>query len=95
VQASLKFRDDSTTLLLAQQSETESGKGEPETEPSANSKLMIFVGPEGGFDVEEIEMLRDANAGIVHLGGRRLRTAVAVNAALCHCLQLSGEIKRF
>jgi len=95
VKASLKFRDDSTILLLAQQSEAESEKTVLETDPPSNSKLMIFVGPEGGFDAEEIEMLRISKAGIVHLGGRRLRTAVAVNAALCYCLHLSGEIKRY
>ncbi len=37
-------------------------------------KIAIVIGPEGGIEAKEIEMLRDAGAKIVTLGRRILRT---------------------
>lgn len=37
----------------------------------------IIIGPEGGFDIKEIEMFKDAGAHIVTLGKRILRTETA------------------
>ncbi|MGO5292387.1 RsmE family RNA methyltransferase [Porcincola sp. LCP21S3_C12] len=42
----------------------------------------IFIGPEGGFDENEINMLRDIGGAIVTLGHRILRTETAGPAVL-------------
>lgn len=39
-----------------------------------NSKIAIFIGPEGGFDLGEVNEILDANAKMVSLGKRILRT---------------------
>ena len=45
-----------------------------------NLKIAIVIGPEGGIDKTEIEILKDAGANIVTLGNRILRTeTVAIN----------------
>ncbi len=40
-------------------------------------RYYVIIGPEGGFDIKEIEMLRGAGANIVTLGKRILRTETA------------------
>ncbi|MGL5820643.1 MAG: RsmE family RNA methyltransferase [Sarcina sp.] len=40
-------------------------------------KIAIMIGPEGGFEEEEIQKLKDINAHIVTLGPRILRTETA------------------
>ena len=40
-------------------------------------KISIFIGPEGGFDLEEIGLARDKDAKIITLGKRILRTETA------------------
>ncbi len=42
----------------------------------------IFIGPEGGFEKEEIERARNAGAAEITLGNRILRTETAGIAAL-------------
>jgi len=39
--------------------------------------IAIVIGPEGGFEVDEIQLLRDRGAAIVGLGPRILRTETA------------------
>lgn len=45
------------------------------SEPKQN--YYIIIGPEGGFDIKEIEMLKEVGAHIVTLGKRILRTETA------------------
>lgn len=45
------------------------------SEPKEN--YYIIIGPEGGFDIKEIEMFKEAGAHIVTLGKRILRTETA------------------
>jgi 16S rRNA (uracil1498-N3)-methyltransferase len=61
----------------------------PETAPEA---LALFTGPEGGFELAEVEQAQAAGARLVSLGPRILRaeTAAPVFAALT--LQALGEI---
>lgn len=40
-------------------------------------KIMFLIGPEGGFDFEEIEFLKESGAKIVTLGNRILRAETA------------------
>lgn len=42
-----------------------------------NISIGIFIGPEGGFELEEIETARKAGAEIISLGKRILRTETA------------------
>lgn len=45
-----------------------------------NLKIAILIGPEGGIDKEEIDLLKEKGAKIVTLGNRILRTeTVALN----------------
>ncbi|MGL4656000.1 MAG: RsmE family RNA methyltransferase [Sarcina sp.] len=41
------------------------------------TKVAVMIGPEGGFEEEEIQKLKDINAHIVTLGPRILRTETA------------------
>lgn len=47
---------------------------ELKTSEKSNLKIGIVIGPEGGFDVTEIDLLRQAGAKIITLGKRILRT---------------------
>ena len=49
-------------------------------EPSQD--VMLFVGPEGGWSLEEIEKFQASGARTVHLGPRVLRAETAPVAAL-------------
>ena len=44
--------------------------------------LGIFIGPEGGFAAEEIELAKEAGGRILSLGNRILRTETAGLAML-------------
>ncbi|MEI3613334.1 16S rRNA (uracil(1498)-N(3))-methyltransferase [Pseudogracilibacillus sp. SO30301A] len=47
-----------------------------------NEKLLIFIGPEGGFSIEEAMFLKDNNFVPIRLGKRILRTETASLYAL-------------
>lgn len=53
--------------------------------------VAVFIGPEGGFDEQEIRILKDANAKTVSLGKRVLRTETAAITCLS-ALMLYAEI---
>jgi len=55
------------------------------------SDCAIFIGPEGGFDLAEIDKLREAGAKIITLGPRILRTETAGMAALAMCTLMMEE----
>lgn len=91
VAASLRQLDNTACILLAQQ--LENINREASHAQTANSGMLVAcVGPEGGFDASEIATLQTAGAELVHLGGRRLRTATAVCAMLSYCLGIAGEM---
>jgi 16S rRNA (uracil1498-N3)-methyltransferase len=52
----------------------------------------LFVGPEGGFTVEEAEVARRCGANIVTLGRRILRAETAAIVASALCLATYGEL---
>ena len=59
-------------------------------------KIGIFIGPEGGFDKNEIEYAKNAGAHIISLGKRILRTETAAIASVTMCMlhaetNLNGE----
>ena len=47
-----------------------------------NLKIAIIIGPEGGIEEQEVELLKQAGAKVISLGKRILRTeTVALNMA--------------
>lgn len=59
----------------------------------ATRSLSIVVGPEGGFETGEVELLREQGAHIVTLGKRILRCETAPLAALAVIMHLTGNLE--
>ncbi len=57
----------------------------------AGGRLILFVGPEGGFEPGEAELAHSLGAGILSLGPRILRTETAPLAALSAILYEKGD----
>lgn len=55
--------------------------------------LSIWIGPEGGFDSQEIERLQAAGVQVATLGKRILRCETAPIAALAVIMQLTGNME--
>lgn len=55
-------------------------------------KIGFIIGPEGGFDMKEIEKLRNAGIKTVTLGKRILRTETAGEAVLAMTMYEKGDI---
>lgn len=63
--------------------------------PKTNLKIAIIIGPEGGFDEKEIQMLEQNNCKIVTLGNRILRTetvAIAMTSVIMYEIADFGGI---
>src|SRR5699024_3346948 len=58
----------------------------------SNKKVHIIIGPEGGFEEEEIDELEDIGSKIVSLGPRILRTETAGLVALSILLYELGDM---
>ena len=57
-------------------------------------RILLVVGPEGGFTSEEIARLESVDITPVTLGARRLRTETAAIALLTLTMQRAGEFSR-
>ena len=70
------------------------GGGRPlrELVTPSTRRLSVFVGPEGGFDPEEIDAIRRQGGGVATLGPRILRCETAPLAALTRLMHLSGNM---
>ncbi len=55
--------------------------------------LSIFIGPEGGFAAEEVELAKTLGASVGSMGPRILRTETAAVAALSAIMALSGNLE--
>ena len=53
----------------------------------------MMVGPEGGFEPDEVEAVREAGGAVATLGPRILRCETAPLAALAVAMQLSGNLE--
>jgi 16S rRNA (uracil1498-N3)-methyltransferase len=62
--------------------ESASAGAVPETLVFDQRPLALFVGPEGGFSEDEVDLLREKGADVLSLGPRRLRGETAGLAAL-------------
>lgn len=56
------------------------------TQIKSGSSVGIFIGPEGGFEEAEIEAAKNADAKIISLGKRILRTETAAITAVGMCM---------
>ena len=57
-------------------------------------KIAVVIGPEGGIDEQEIDILKDAGAHIISLGRRILRTetvALQVASIIMYELENGGK----
>ena len=55
--------------------------------------VSVFIGPEGGLDEGDLQVLREAGAETATLGPRILRTETAPLAALTALMLLSGNME--
>lgn len=55
--------------------------------------IAVFIGPEGGFDIREVELLREAGAETATLGPRILRAETAPLAALAAIMFHTGNLE--
>ena len=55
--------------------------------------VSIYIGPEGGFDADEVELLKQNGAQVATLGKRILRTQTAPVAALTAIMLLTGNLE--
>ena len=71
------------------------GGGRPlrELVTPSTRRLSVFVGPEGGFDPEEIDAIRRQGGGVATLCPRILRCETAPLAALTLLMHLSGNME--
>ncbi len=72
--------------------EEERGTGLGSILESGADSALIVIGPEGGFEPDEIALLRKAGAETFTLGPRRLRAETAGVVAVGLVLQLLGEM---
>ena len=56
----------------------------------SHSKVLILVGPEGDFSLEEVELAKASGFNEVSLGNARLRTETA-GVVACHIVNLANE----
>jgi len=59
---------------------------------SASWPVTLFVGPEGGFDLQEVELARSFGVRPVSLGPRILRTETAAIALITLAMSALGEL---
>lgn len=71
------------------------GGGEPLTAlvPSDVESVSVYIGPEGGFEKEEVDLLLANGAKCATLGKRILRTQTAPVAALTAIMLLTGNLE--
>jgi 16S rRNA (uracil1498-N3)-methyltransferase len=58
----------------------------------ALSEVSVFIGPEGGYEPQEVERAREAGAAIVTMGRRVLRSETAGLVAATLVLHAAGEL---
>jgi 16S rRNA (uracil1498-N3)-methyltransferase len=63
-----------------------------EVDVDADRPLALCIGPEGGFGAPDLDALRRADAELVHLGARVLRTRYAGGVACAILLARSGDL---
>ncbi|ABO51003.1 protein of unknown function DUF558 [Desulforamulus reducens MI-1] len=83
---------DALVLMPWEGERTKSLREVLQTRPMAPGQVYIFIGPEGGFEEEEVERVKEKGFYPVTLGSRILRTETAGPAALTMVLYQFGEL---
>ena len=63
-------------------------------ETKENYKIAVLIGPEGGLDIQEVEILKNVGAKVISLGNRILRTetvALQVSSIIMYELENGGK----
>ncbi|QSX06618.1 16S rRNA (uracil(1498)-N(3))-methyltransferase [Sedimentibacter sp. zth1] len=87
-----KIKDENAQIIVPY--ELEGNKTLKEALTSGKDKYYIIIGPEGGFDENEIAKLQEIGADIVTLGKRILRTETAGIVASSIILFANNEMGR-
>lgn len=71
------------------------GGGEPLSKIIDNDikSVSIYIGPEGGFEENEVELIKNSGGKVATLGKRILRTQTAPVAALTAIMLLTGNLE--
>lgn len=86
------MRETDLTVVPWEEAKTEGPLAVRAAHPAIGS-LGIVIGPEGGIEPGEIDLLRQAGALPITLGRRILRTETAGLAALASFMTLYGEME--
>lgn len=89
------FIDDlepNSQVLVAYEDEKHQGLHKPLLAVDPSKPIGIVVGPEGGFEADEIDALRTAGAEIIGLGRRILRTETASLALIALIQYECGDL---
>ena len=85
-------RDCDTRLIFwEKQSKSET---RPSTSVSTAAKVFVMVGPEGGFEPDEVELARQAGFLVLSMGPRILRAETAALAAAVLTQYLFGDMSQ-
>ena len=68
------------------------GASEPSAEIPPGARILVLIGPEGGFRDDEIDRAWAAGMHPISLGARRLRSETAAICAVTILLHCAGEI---
>lgn len=85
-----KLKEEDAVVLVPYELEDVSNLKDVLLEPKLD--YYIIIGPEGGFDIKEIEMFKQIGAHIVTLGKRILRTETAGVVASAVVMYACGEM---
>lgn len=71
------------------------GGGEPLKKiiSSDTKSVSVYIGPEGGFEENEVDIIKSAGGNVATLGKRILRTQTAPVAALTAIMLLTGNLE--
>jgi 16S rRNA (uracil1498-N3)-methyltransferase len=80
--------------ILLWEGEQEAAVGDVLAKEEPTDAVSLFIGPEGGFPLEEVEFARQQGVRTVSLGQRILRAETAAIVAVTLVLHELGELKR-
>ena len=86
------IKDYDILLVPYENEKNNSFKGILKTLKGDNLKIAILIGPEGGFSLQEIELLRNNGANIITLGKRILRTETVAIAMVSSIMYEFGNL---
>lgn len=61
--------------------------------PADIKSVSVYIGPEGGFEKQEVELIKEQGGVVATLGSRILRTQTAPVAALTAIMLLTGNLE--